>query len=529
MIHIQSTDTVEQEDFDRLRLSNSSGVGIVSTKSLSPDTEYLTLSHRWGSPPGILLSEDTRSLLTQDISSHLLRCPEATVFQHAIHVTRCLGFRYIWIDALCIMQDNEAEKEADIMRMDDIYFNSKLNLSASEADPQKGLVFDRNTLLTNPYMTMTEVPGKPEVTMSLYVFSEHSHFMFPLRKPLNTRGWVFQERALSPRIVHFAEDKVFWECWSLNASEVFPEGLPDEGRTYREAGDFNFNKRIGIDPAIFDIRHIKSRWADLVDSYSLTSLSFSEDRLLAISALAKRFCSAMRMDPSEYLAGMWRDELPQSLIWRQHRISGRSGPTTNGLNLEMRYAPSWSWASLMVSVNIPDLDADERIVTTEIVNIDLARRSESLFDGTNFCRLRLRGPICKVRRHLQNGTSWIHISEDTVFEEMDTYIFPSAQKRRSISMYWDTARRFPMDEFFLLQNSTVDNKVNDDVHIEGLILRRATEHGTYTRVGVFDIPLRSGYSSSKLESAFKGTFDTLHKRDYLEIDTDGKYIIDVIE
>lgn len=528
MIQIKSADTVEQEDFDRLRLSNSSGVGIVSTKSVSPDTEYLTLSHRWGSPPGILLSKDTRFLLTEDISSHLLRCPEATVFQHAIHVTRCLGFRYIWIDALCIMQDNEAEKEADIMRMDHTYFNSKLNISASEADPLGGLEFDRNSLLTNPYLTMTKVPSNPEVAMSLYVFSEESHYRFPKGKPLNTRGWVFQERALSPRIVHFAEDKVFWECWSLNASEVFPEGLPDEEQTYWNVPDFNFNKRIGIDPAIFDIRQIKWRWVELVESYSLTSLSFAEDRLLAISALAKRFCSAMRMDPSEYLAGMWRDELPQSLIWRQHRISGRSGPTANGLNLEMRYAPSWSWASPMVSVSIPDFHFYPNIVTTEIVNIDLARRSESLFDGTDFCRLRLRGPICKARRHLQNGTSWIHISEDTVFEEFDTYIFSSVQRGRSISMYWDTARRFTLEELFLLHISTDVEEVMDDVQIQGLILRRTTEHGTYKRAGVFQIPLWREYSGSKLENAFKGTFDTLHKGDYLELDADGKYIIDVI-
>lgn len=518
-------DTTEQEEFDRLRLRNSNGVRIVSTNSLSPDTEYLTLSHRWGSPPGILLSEDTRFLLTEDISSRLLRCPEATVFQHAIHVTRCLGFRYIWVDALCIMQDAEAEKRADIMRMDDIYFNSKLNISASEADPVRGLVFDRNTLLTNPYMTMTKVPRKPEA-ISLYVFSEESHYRFSPGKPLNNRGWVFQERALSPRIVHFAKDKVFWECWSLKASEVFPVGLPDEGMLYWNSPDFNFDKSIGIDPEIFDEQRIKSRWAELVDAYSLTSLSFAEDRLLAISALAKRFCSAMRMDPSEYLAGMWRAELPESLVWRQHQIPGRSEPTAIGLDLQMRYAPSWSWASLMVPVHIPDLDTYPIIVTTEIVDISLARRSESFFDGTNLCRLRLRGPMCKFRRHLLNGTSWTQISEDTAFEELD--IWNDVKSGRSIFVGWDTARRFTGDEFFLLHIGTDEDNVEDDDYIHGLLLRRTMEHGTYMRVGVFKISLWSEYSGSKLENAFKGIFDTLRKEDYLEIDTDGKYTIDVI-
>lgn len=525
IIQSQTTDTVEQEDFDRLRLGNTNGVRIVSTKSLSPDTEYLTLSHRWGSSPGILLSEDTRFLLNEDISSRLLRCPEATVFQHAIHVTRCLGFRYIWVDALCIMQDAEAEKGVEIMRMDDIYFNSKLNISASEADPLRGLVFDRNVLLTNPYMTMTKVPKRPEA-ISLYVFSEESHCRLPSGTPLNLRGWVFQERALSPRIVHFAKDKVFWECYSLEASEVFPGGLPDEGMNYWTSADFNFDKSIGIDPAIFDVQQIKSRWQELVESYSPTSLTFAEDRLLAISALAKRFCSAMRMDPSEYLAGMWRDELPQSLIWRQDEMPGRSGPTATGLDLQMKYAPSWSWASLMVSVSAPSVYWFPLIATTEVVNIDLERRSENFFDGTKFCRLRLRGPICKVRRHLQNGTSWIQISEDSAFEELENSI--SVKKGTFIVMLWDTTRKLTMDEFFLLHIGTDDKEVWDGSCIRGLILRRTTEHGTYTRVGAFLIPLRSEYSGSKLEDAFKGTFDTLRQGDYLDIDRDGKYTIDVI-
>lgn len=522
-------DKVGQEDFDRLRLGNSNGVRIVSTKSLSADTEYLTLSHRWGSPPGILLSEDTRFLLTEDISSHLLRCPESTVFQHAIHVTRCLGFRYIWVDALCIMQDAEAERTVDIMRMDDIYFNSKLNISASEADLLRGLQFDRSTLLTNPYMTTTKVPRKAE-DISLYVFNEESHYKFPSGKPLNTRGWVFQERALSTRIVHFAKDKVFWECWSLQASEVFPRGLPDERKTYWATyeTDFNFDKRIGITTTISDVQQIKLRWRILVEKYSSTSLSLVEDRLLAISALAKRFCLAMRMDPSEYLAGMWRDELPQSLLWVQDRIPGRSGPTATGLGLQMRYAPSWSWASLMVSVDTPDIYEYPFIATTEIVNIDLARRSDNLFDGTNFCRLRLRGPICKVRRHLQNGIGWIQISDNSAFEEFET--LRDIQEGRSILMDWDTARVFTTDDsqFFLLHIGTDEDEGLYGKYIHGLILRRTTEHGTHRRVGVFQISLRSEYSSSKLEDAFKGTFDTLRKGDYLEIDTDGKYTIDVI-
>lgn len=514
---------MEQVDFDRLRLSNSNGIRIVSTKSLSPDTEYLTLSHRWGSPPTILLSKKTPFHLADDVSPHLLKCAEATVFQHAIHVTRCLGFRYIWIDALCIMQDDAAEKKAEIMRMDDIYFNSKLNISAAEADAFSGLVFTRKPLVVTPCVTMAKVPGIQE-EMSLYVFGQKL-FLRQWEKPLSTRGWVFQERILSPRIVHFTEDQVFWECWSLKASEVLPEGVPGEKETDWMYGDL-FNESIGMDPTTLDVRQIKSRWYDLVESYSRMSLSFADDHLLAISAVAKRFCSAMRIDPSEYLAGMWKDDLPLYLDWFQEPIPGRSGPAETRPDLEMEYAPSWSWASVMASVSLPDRCGPdwEVVATTEVFDIDIAIRSQNFFDGTDFCLLRLRGPICKFFRYLQDdGTTWIHVSDDKAFSE--EYI--PFLEGRSICIAWDTARSFKADDYFLLKvaRASYDTEPAED---SGLVLIRTAERGTYKRVGIFRILVGSEYLGSKLEYALKGEIDTLGKEDYLELCSDGKYIINVI-
>jgi hypothetical protein len=142
MIQVRPMEEIGPEKFNLLSLENSHNVCIVSTCSLPPKTPYLTLSHRWGSPPSILLTKKTSFLLTEDISPHLLNCSEAAVFQHAIHVTRALGFRYIWIDALCIMQDDGPEKTVEIMHMDEIYFNSMLNISATEGRIHEGLVFD---------------------------------------------------------------------------------------------------------------------------------------------------------------------------------------------------------------------------------------------------------------------------------------------------------------------------------------------------------------------------------------------------
>ncbi|KAF5971607.1 heterokaryon incompatibility protein [Fusarium bulbicola] len=195
------------ERFDLLSLENFHNVRIVpTTHSLPPKTPYLTLSHRWGTPPSILLTKKTSFLLTEDISHHLLNCNEAAVFRHAVHVTRALGFRYIWIDALCIMQDQESEKMTEVMHMDEIYVNSMLNISATEGRVHEGLVFDRKALYINPCRATVRISETQE-NVRLQAFPDKWRLR-PTEGSLNKRGWVFQERTLAPRIVHFTKDQI---------------------------------------------------------------------------------------------------------------------------------------------------------------------------------------------------------------------------------------------------------------------------------------------------------------------------------
>lgn len=409
------------------------------------------------------------------------------------------------------MQNDGPEKTAEIMQMDDVFFNSKLNISAAEADVSRGLVFDRKPLLTKTCVTTAKTP-KGQEDMSVCISSGARSIY--AGKPLNKRGWVFQERILSPRILHFTKDQVLWECRSLEASETLPHGFPRSRPAY-------LDKRIGMDSTTFHSQGIKSRWYELVEAYSYTSLSFADDHLLAISAVAKRFCSSMRVDPSNYLAGMWKDDLPLSMIWHQESIPGRRGPSETEHDLEMKYAPSWSWASIMAPIGTVDFSS--LVATTSVINIDVQRRSRNVFDGTVLCRLCLRGPLCKFRRQLQGGIPWIQIAEDTTFQEDDHINYSIG---RFIMIFWDTARRFTAEEYFFLH---VVTEVSEDGPMErGVVLVRTAEHGTHKRVGGFFIPFTSEYSGSKFEDAFIGRFDTLSSEDYLEVDTDGKYVINVI-
>lgn len=504
---------IGSDEFNRLSLDNLHDVRIVSAaQSLPADTNYLTLSHRWGSPPSILLTSKTSFLLTDDISPHLLRCIGASVFRQAIHVTRALGFRYIWIDALCIMQDDDQEKLAEIIHMDEVYCQAVLNISAVEGQ-SSGLEFARDLPLMNPCRSIVQIPGSQEC-VDLLVFPER-WFLCREEGPLNNRGWVFQERMLAPRLVQFAKDQAFWECRSLLASEVLPQGLP-------YAKSLCSDKGVGIDPDSNDIQEVKLRWFDLVGEYSRTLVTFPDDRLLAVSAVAKRFCHAMLLDSSDYVAGMWKDDLPRSMYWRQEPLSGRAGPEPTSIGREMKHAPSWSWASVFAPISAPGFYFPW-VANTEVLGVEVTRKSPNFFDGTESCRIRLRGALAKLTRYLRNGETWAGIGHDAEFQEFHEY---ESRKGINILIYWDTARKITSNEFFSLHiGSTLSPDGRSE---EGVVLCRTIDRGVFSRVGSFTIGLGSGCVALDVVQTFQSSSHLLSEDDFLERRLSGKCVIDVI-
>lgn len=516
---------MSQADFEMLSLENLGNVHIVSSASLPLDTAYLTLSHRWGNPPSLLLNQKTKYLLNNDITTDLLACTEAAVFRHAIQVTRGLGFRYIWIDALCIMQDDGSEKTAEIMQMDQIFFGCALNISATEAQILEGLIFDRGILKTNPCRTTVRIPGTLTDVRLQAVPDKCS--LRSAEGPLNKRGWVFQERTLAPRIVHFTKYQVFWECRSLEASEILPQGVPDDQI-------MRFEKGIETS-ATSTIQQVKSRWYNLVEVYSRTSLSFASDRLLAISAVARRCCRGMRLDYTDYLAGMFKDDLPLSMLWAQdsHTNTAESGSESSS-EIKIPDAPSWSWASLLTPVSFVELSGLNS--TAGFLSVNVTRLSPDFFGGIVSCRLRLLGPICRIQRRIEDSNSRIYVGQHTVFDEFQEFEF---QEGRYIVFEWDASRRIVSD-FLNTNNNTsaastcvllhiASENSEDGLQERGIILHKTASRGTYTRTGRFFIPFSSEYSGSELEQAFKGHLNTLCRDDYLEQDQElsGKFIIDI--
>lgn len=186
-----------------------------------PIQPYACLSHRWG--PGTRSSSLTRD----STKSFQTMIPEDKLYpllRDSMEICHRLGLRYLWIDCLCIYQDNLKDWETQAAEMDNIYENATLTISAlscSANSLDKGIFVKKSPL---PASQLTNFGGK---TVFIKHIPKSSHpFRSRIDDPeglsyattsseafsLNSRGWVYQEQLLSRRVIHFTEEELIWVC-----------------------------------------------------------------------------------------------------------------------------------------------------------------------------------------------------------------------------------------------------------------------------------------------------------------------------
>lgn len=307
---------------------------LVDTVNIVPGCRYLTLSHRWGSGKVFKLLRANIESLKKALPVDQL----SKTFRDAIDFTREIGGEYIWIDSLCIIQDSPSDWENESKKMGDIYLGAHLGIAATgTGDPSGGLFVQRDKKLVE------HIP----VHVGTHVCDEHRHVLHPGHysliwrhvwehgveaAPLNTRGWVVQERFLAPRILHFGARQIFWECSTLEASETFPNGLPDTvfSKKTKKATLWLDSKTGNAGEAG---KPVLKQWAMAVEAYTGSDLTHDSDKMIAISGLARK--SQRESAGSSYLAGLWRKELITQLSWSVSGYRHKPRP------LKYR-CPSWS-------------------------------------------------------------------------------------------------------------------------------------------------------------------------------------------
>jgi hypothetical protein len=308
-------------------------MSLIISEETKPTGPYMTLSHRWGTYEYEKLT--SKSLDSFKRSIDLQRLP--LVFQEAINITRLLGIRYLWIDSLCIMQDKACgDWEIEALKMGQVYANTYLNLSASYAveDGENPPIFSPeswNCVLPSVLDLQDTSELRRNTFIDGYLWTDEVH-----ESPLMGRGWVFQERFLSPRILHFGMRQLAWECNEGSALEMFPSGLPP-------GFEDSFKRNVCV-PIVQPMQTTSSaefsvRWHEVVNSYSACDLTFHSDKLVAFAGIAK-LIESHRSD--KYIAGMWESNLREDLAWW---LSKDNDKNTSNSEATQR-APSWSWLSL---------------------------------------------------------------------------------------------------------------------------------------------------------------------------------------
>lgn len=297
------------------------------------NTTYATLSHRWSTSPVLRLTTANIEAFKRSIPVGSL----SDVFREAIKFVNSLGIPYIWIDSLCIVQDEISDWEQESALMGDVYRNGVVNIAATgNADFGGGLFQRRDPQWVTPSRICLRHKSR---TMNYAVM--------PLRKvwhhwvtasALNKRGWVLQERLLSPRTIHMGK-QLFWECREGRACETHPKPI----RYISTKPDF-FISNLDMGNSLKDLSRAAdtpSFWFDLIKEYGACNITKQEDKLYALVGVAK-FLQPILNDV--YLAGLWQKDLPYNLTWRIEGEEKRGRPDAYRCkDLEAHYANLLTW------------------------------------------------------------------------------------------------------------------------------------------------------------------------------------------
>ncbi|KAK8070432.1 hypothetical protein PG997_010635 [Apiospora hydei] len=320
--------------------------------------KYACLSHRWG--PSTERCRTTSLTLT----SYLERVPPDILpktFREAGEVAMYLGLKYLWIDSLCIIQDDEDDWKAQAAEMCNIYQGSYITIAATSATQGDDGLFH-----TVPKFPVSPVESADRRDLVLADF------------PLLARGWVYQELLLSPRFVHFARDEAAWECAGGNGDcecgMAAGQALWPRKRAYRI--------NMAAAPALY---YTSAGWRQMASEYSTMRLTYDSDSLPAIAGVARQYGTKHRGSLGCYLAGLWEKSLVQDLLWYVPS-------EVKSARREASPVPSWSWASVTGgSQQLGSLQATTAVDPLELVSfrVDLAGPDE--FGPIKYAEITVRG------------------------------------------------------------------------------------------------------------------------------------------
>jgi len=284
-------------------------------------------------------------------------------------VTNALDMRYIWIDSLCIVQDDEKDWQREAARMAGVFGGSDLTIAAADSyNSHVGLFLDS---IAPPSIHFKE--NDSSLSMVRFPLADFDRLALTC---LNGRGWVFQELLLSKRKVYFAQDQLYWHCQSLGISE-------DNSSRW-------LGKRLLPQFSTLHTDNFRTGWHLLVQSYSQKLFTYQKDKVAAMAGIIKWYQDESQQTP---VLGMWKESLMHDLAWvltHDFNASPKKSPIP-GL-------PSWTWLhwDYRVTFWTPKGAHQQEGVDLQVLDCTVTWIGEAITSGIKASRLRVKGLLKRL-------------------------------------------------------------------------------------------------------------------------------------
>ncbi|KAH7363857.1 heterokaryon incompatibility protein-domain-containing protein, partial [Rhexocercosporidium sp. MPI-PUGE-AT-0058] len=351
--------------------------------------KWAALSYRWGDVSS--KSKETQSAtmanlgsLQDEVPSNLL----SATFLDAIRITRSLGLRYLWIDRLCILQDSDSDWMKEAAHMPLIYQNAQITIAAGSSNDGASGIFGNRKWAESSRQIDLPILSEEEISRVSIDFDTDLFQSSLESNCLNSRAWCFQEAQLSRRRLVFDREQTSFVC--------LQHGLQEKWASIEKVHP-SYGFLVNKEPKLYKpIQSCTSDmlliWYDMIEDYSGRDLTFATDRLVAIAGIAELVGQVLKDD---YVAGMWKSTLPNSLLWSPHiKSSILEVDTYAKCSRPHAYtAPSWSWAAVCGKVWSSLCRQSWNRSPVTVLNVSTDADSTGPYGPINTGYLRIQSPL----------------------------------------------------------------------------------------------------------------------------------------
>jgi len=377
---------------------------------------YSCLSYRWGEP-------GHRNLLTKNRKVDFINGAQVLdleqCIQDTIRVIRKMGTRYLWIDALCIIQDDDQDIATQIPQMKDIYTNATFVLAAdSLSDPAQTFSRPRHVPQAHICDFPALIDGNLETLSLLYMVEyskdenpqpgEHKHYI-ELDQQLSNRAWTLQECVLARRLLVCSSSEIFWHCQEVSNQPVRPSYfaqpkalVPLDRQTLMES--IQESKEDVSPTAGSPENEVPPEWLflwfGLIEDYTKRQMSKPRDSLNALGGIAQEF---EFQTGDKFVFGLSRKYLVWNLLWCSPFLDEKPHrwPQSPGKECDVSF-PSWSWAGVSLPVKM--------ILCNEFIpEAEVATNSDDTYDLLDAGTLLLQGKMTRISdiKRKVDGVTWL--------------------------------------------------------------------------------------------------------------------------